>query len=410
MKVALRVERLAKSGDGLAHHEGRAVFVAGALPGETVEVELVTRGKVLRGEQAAIVTPSPDRRAPACPLFGRCGGCDWLHTTEVVQRREKEQIVVSALEHVGRIAPSDYQLRSTLGPEPFLGARRRAVLHVEHGKLGFFEHESHALVEVGACPALTPRLQAVLPTLSELKPLLRELSEVHLLEASGAVAAALWLKGPRRPAHEDRAERWRRAAGLAGVVLVPDDGPSQLIGAPELRDGATFVRPDAFAQAHVTGNRLLVDTALGVLGDGAESALELYCGNGNFTVPLAAKVPRVVAVESSPVSLALARKVLGPQVRLMQQDAERAVQGLVAARERFDVLLADPPRTGAPGIAGWATELMVKRVIYVACDPASLARDAGQLVGQGFRPVSLQLLDLFPQTHHIEAVMAFERR
>jgi 23S rRNA (uracil1939-C5)-methyltransferase len=159
-------------------------------------------------------------------------------------------------------------------------------------------------------------------------------------------------------------------------------------------------------------NEALVATALEALQlTRADAVLELYSGNGNFTFDLAARCARVVAVESGPVSVSLAQRMARDRsignVRFLQGDAEKVTKGLLAEGARFERLLLDPPRTGAKGIGRLAAKLQVARLVYVACDPAALARDAAELVSQGFVPETVQLFDLFPQTRHIEAVMAF---
>lgn len=173
-------------------------------------------------------------------------------------------------------------------------------------------------------------------------------------------------------------------------------------------------RPDAFAQANAEVNDALVAHAIAELDAGPDdAALELYSGNGNFTFPLAAAAGSVLAVESSTVSLALAQQAARKQgftnIRFAQGDCEKFAKGLVKEGQRFERLLLDPPRAGAPGVGEWASKLLVSRVVYVACDPGALARDAAELLAQGFEPGSVRLFDLFPQTRHVEVVMSFSR-
>jgi len=204
-------------------------------------------------------------------------------------------------------------------------------------------------------------------------------------------------------------------------VLVPKEGSPRVLGKPALRSYSPlrpevplYLRPDAFAQAHAEANVGLVTAAVYELAArDSDSVLELYSGNGNFTFPLAAGSASVLGVESSPVGVEMAQRSAREggvgNVRFIQGDARKACDGLVAEGRKFDVCLADPPRAGAPGLAKWMTALGVRRVVYVACDPASLARDAAGLVEAGYKPLALQVVDMFPQTHHVEAVMAFER-
>ena len=174
-----------------------------------------------------------------------------------------------------------------------------------------------------------------------------------------------------------------------------------------------YLRPDAFSQAHAEANVGLVTSAVYELAPReTDSVLELYSGNGNFTFPLAASAASVLGVESSPVSVELAQRSAREggvtNVRFHQGDARKVCEGLIREGKRFDLALADPPRTGAPGLARWMKALGVRRVVYVACDPGSLARDAAGLVEAGYKPLALQVVDMFPQTHHVESVMSFE--
>ena len=418
MRLELLVERLSKSGDGVAPHEGRAVFVAGALPGERVLAEVTAEGKALRGELVEVLTPSPARRPPACPLASRCGGCDWMHLQEEAQLQQKEEIVLSSLEHLGGVDRSAFELLPTVKSSESLGYRRRAVLHPVSGALGFHGRASHVRVEVTRCPALTRPLADFPGKLAARlgANTLKELEEVRLLECEGRVALSLHFKAQIRPRHRDAIELALRDGMIDGAILQPGEGKGQaeLLGDPVLEEEGVLHRPDGFAQANAAVNRRLVQAAVELLEPrAADRVLELYSGNGNFTFRLAPSVAQVVAVESASLSVALAQQASlrrgGTNVRFLQGDSEKIARGLVSEGARFERLLVDPPRSGALGVGEWASGLLVERVVYVACDPTSLARDAKDLVARGYRPLALQLFDLFPQTHHVEALMAFSR-
>lgn len=415
--VELLIERLSKSGDGVAQHEGRAVFVSGALPGERVKAQLSEGSRVLQAELLEVLSSSPARRTPFCPLATTCGGCDWMHADELTQVAQKEEIVVSALEHLGGLERASYQrLPTVLSPEP-LGYRRRASLQPVGQRLGFTGRRSHERVPVERCPALTAPLADLPATLAAaLGPALKDLDEVRLLECDGRVSVSLHLKAQVKAKHRELVERLVRDGVLDGAVLLPGEakGQPELLGAPVLEEEGVLHRPDGFAQANAAVNRRLVQAAVELLDvPKTGRVLELYSGNGNFTFRLAAQAAQVVAVESSGLSVTLAQKAAlaakTPNVRFVQGDCEKIAASLVKEGERFERLLVDPPRAGAEGLADWASGLLVERLVYVACDPASLARDAKRLAEKGFHPLALQLFDLFPQTHHVEAVMAFSR-
>lgn len=422
LPVELTIERLGQLGEGVASWEGRTVFVPGAFPGDRVRVHLEQQGRVVRGHLRQVVAPSPDRRPSHCPRSNDCGGCDWLELSESAQRAAKQEIVLSTLEHLGRLKRDTYTVRPLLVAPRDFGYRRRAVLHVSKGQLAYFGRRSHERVPVSECGALTPVLASLPGKLAPLlKPLAKDADEVHLLSEGPKAAFAVFLTGQVTARHQEAAEAAVRALRLEGAVLVPKEGSPRLIGRPALRslsplrpEVPLFVRPDAFAQAHAEANVGLVTAALYELAPReTDSVLELYSGNGNFTFPLAASAASVLGVESSPVGVELAQRSAREggvgNVRFVQGDARKVCDGLVREGRTFDLCLADPPRTGAPGLAKWMRALDVKRVVYVACDPASLARDAAGLVEVGYRPRALQVVDMFPQTHHVEAVMSFER-
>lgn len=417
-EAQLHIERLSKLGEGVASLEGRTVFVEGALPGEEVRVRVRQEGQVLRGELLEVLRPSPDRRPPSCcPVVDRCGGCGWMHLVEGAQREAKLRIVLSALEHLGGLDVSALEVRPPRHGARAMGYRRRAVLHAFPGGLGLYGRRSHDPVVLQACPALEPLLQGAPGALGEaLRPILRDVTEVELLAASGEWSFAVHLRGRLKPRHRTAVEGAARAAGAAGAVLVPAEGPPVLVGQPTLRDELPprLLRPDAFAQAQAEGNRLLVEAVVELLAPApTERVLELYAGNGNFTFALAGRAGEVIAVESARASFDLAARAAAQAgvrgVRFVLGKAEKVAEGLAQGGERFDALLLDPPRTGARGVAAWAERLGVRRVVYVACDPGALARDARALADRGYRPAALQLVDLFPQTHHVEAVMSFLR-
>ena len=420
--IELTIDRLGQLGEGVGSYEGRTVFVPGTFPGERVRVRLEQEGKVVRGHLLGdVLAPSPDRRRSPCGLSARCGGCDWLELTEPAQRAAKQEIVLSALEHLGRLKRDGFAVRPLLSAPTDFGYRRRAVLHFLKDDLAYFGRRSHDRVPVSECGALVPVLAGLPGKLGPLlKPVSRDAEEVHLLAEGGKAAFAVMLKGQATPRHVEACEKAVRTLRLEGAVLVSKEGSPRVIGKPVLRSVSPlrpevplYLRPDAFSQAHAEANVGLVTSAVYELAPReTDTVLELYSGNGNFTFPLAASAASVLGVESSPAAVELAQRSAREggvgNVRFHQGDARKVCEGLIREGRRFDMALADPPRTGAPGLARWLKALGVRRVVYVACDPGSLARDAAGLVEAGYKPLALQVVDMFPQTHHVESVMSFE--
>ena len=414
------MERLSADGEGVAAWNGRALFVPGALPGERVRVVPAIEGKVQRGRVLEVLQPAEARITPGCPLAETCGGCDWLHLEPGAQRRERERAVRAALERLGGLDLASVEWGPTLSAGD-LGTRRRADLHWTGTHLGYLQRRSHAAVPVEHCPALVEPLAPLPGRLAPLLlPLGRGLRSVRLLAEGTRVSVALELEGAIKPRSREVALAVVRS-GVRGVVLVPERGASEEVGRPTLRSTAPLrpevpllLRPEAFSQAHAEATPLLVERALALLAPtGEDSALELYAGHGTFTFALAARVASVLAVESSALSVRLAvtasNEAQVGNVRFVQGEAVKVARGLVKEGRRFELLLADPPRTGAPGLAPLARELGVRRLVYVACDAGAFARDAAALTASGFRLRTLQLVDMFPGTHHSETLAAFER-
>lgn len=399
------------------------MFLPGAFVGDTVAADVDDTQKVLRGAVVELLTRSPDRREVATP----CDGCDWLSITEKAQLAAKVQIVTSALEHLGSIPKDAYTLRTPVpSPQP-LGYRRRAVLHTAtEGKafrLGFFGRGTHERIPLTSCPAMSKELLTLAKVIEEpLSVIGRDIETVTLINEGEETAFSVHLKGLIKPRHAEATQSAMRKARSRGAVLVPSEGSPRTFGKPALKSISPlhphlplYLRPDGFAQANPDANVALVTSALYELAPTeTDRVLELYCGNGNFTFALAQVAREVLGVESSAVGVELAQKSAqggGVQnVRFVQGDALKVSRNFAKEGQQFDLLLVDPPRTGVNGIADLARALGVRRVVYVACDPAALARDAGDLRDQGFAPLALQVIDMFPQSHHVEAVMSFERK
>ena len=419
----LDIEGFAPAGDGVGHIQGAAVFVPGAIEGERVRVA-IPAGPVrapTQGRLLDILSRSPDRLPPACPHAGVCGGCQWLHVAPRRQRTTKAAMFAQAL---GQLLDG-VETRPLAHASQDLRYRARATLHVSGGRLGFSQKRSHAVVAVNTCPLLDDKLSAALTTLqtllaekSESWRLPRGCVDVALACDASRVSAAFFLERLSDDA-ERRLSRLARHAALDGALAVVNGRVTPLFGKPVLQRRAPSstsailrTRPDLFAQAHPQANALLVSEVVERLA-GAERVLELHGGSGNFTLALAERVKALVSIEMCAGALELARQSAREasfgHVRFIVGDAIRQARDLARSGMRFDALLLDPPRGGAPGIAAVAEALDVHRVVYVSCNPVTLARDAQSLVATGYQPTFARPFDMFPQTVHLEGVMVFER-
>ncbi|QTF94186.1 RsmD family RNA methyltransferase [Halomonas sp. BM-2019] len=425
------VERLAHDGRGLAHDAaGKALFVEGALAGERVAVALHrTRKRFDEGHVREIFAPSPERVTPPCAHFGRCGGCDLQHMAVPAQRRHKQTVLVDLLARQGIEVAAEPEL---LAGAP-VGYRRRARLGVKvdaEGRvhLGFRARHSHRLVDIEDCPILVPSLAALLAPLHRCVATLaapRLVGHLELLDSDpGPVLVVRQLKE-----HAADRARWQAFAAdhelhLAWLGGRESPALEWLTPAPALSCRVPAARPAAdeltlgfapgdFLQANGEVNRLMVSTALAWLGDleGA-SLLDLFAGVGNFSLPLASAGARVTAVEGSPAMVErLADNAHANRLPVVARQADLSREAAVTdllQEKGAEVVVLDPPRAGAESACRALVATPVARVLYVACDAATLARDAAHLVHGGYRPVRLAVADMFVHTSHLESMLLFE--
>jgi 23S rRNA (uracil1939-C5)-methyltransferase len=401
--LVVRLDALAFGGDAVGRDEGgRVVFVPGGAPGDTVRVRLVEKKRAwARGELVQLIEPGAVRVAPPCPLAARCGGCPWQHVTVEAQRAAKQEIVRRALGAAARVEP-------IVAAPAALGYRTRARMTARGGALGFQQRRSRRVVDVETCPALDPALDRALGRArralggqlgegGSLSGLVGPDGRVHLAVAAGEGAHARRL----------HAEAARLVDGAIVGVLVDEAA----MGARELElgDGLSG-SADGFQQANRTQNevlRRLVATAARAAG---ARVLELYAGDGNFTRDLVRAASGGVAVEGERRAAARLRQLVGgaPSWSVRTEPAARAVDRLARDGEGFDVVVLDPPRAGAADVLDGLVALAPARIVYVSCDPMTLARDLGRLGAAGFGDVRAQPIDMMPHTSHVEVVCTLE--
>ena len=378
-------------GDALSRVEGRVVLTPFLLPGETARVEVEQeRADLLRARPVEIVSPAAERVEPRCPYFQKCGGCHYQHAEYSFQVAQKAEILREQLKRVGKI---DFTGEiATISGEPF-GYRNRTQFHVDGSKIGFFHAGSHELLAVDQCPISSPKINEVLGVLHEMAadrqwpPFLKSIevftneSEVLLNVDSGHPLARRFFDWSSE-----------RIPGAARGYLEYKVG-----------DDSYRVSHNSFFQV----NRFLVDQLVEIALEGAtgSSALDLYAGVGLFSVHLARKFAHVTTVESGKGSIRdLEVNAIGANVAL--EGVGQSVETfLPSVTDSPDFVLADPPRAGLGKVVTRELLRIKPRVInIVACDPATLARDLGVLTGGGYKLESLTMIDLFPQTYHLEAV------
>ena len=393
------VERILPGGVGLAHAGGRTVFVALAAPGDRVRVRVETvRGRAAFASIVEILSPSNARVEPPCPYFGRCGGCDFQQLDYRAQLDAKVEIIRDCLRRVAHVEPPG-EIRITPSP---LEWRYRSRARWQHDAvrnfLGYYERGSHRVCDVAECPVAVPEVQTRLTRLRELMKdggLPSDASEFEAVAGDEGVALA--------PAVEPGDER-EQSRVIAGERYRFDAGCFFQINHALLE---SLVREGLRDLTEETAGGGASETLGGVSG---ETALDLYAGVGLFTLPLARRFKRVVAVEGNPAASAYARRNLS-DAGLSNARVETGAVGTWLAHNAgrlgsADFILLDPPRAGAePEAVRAIIDLSPRRISYVSCDPATLARDLLAFTTAGYRLASVRAFDLFPQTHHVETIV-----
>ena len=384
MEVA--IERILPGGLGLAHADGQTVMVALAAPGDRLRVRVDrVKGSVTFASIEEILEPSPARVEPPCPYFGRCGGCDFQQLNYPAQLAAKIEIVKDCLHRIAHIdipnleiiaAPNEWHYR----------ARAQWQYDAEQKRLGYFESASRRVCDVAECAVLVPELQAGLENLR-----------------TQMVDDAL----------PQDARYFRAIAGDDGVSIAPGvRSPNGSEGNlphvhRSIHDETYSLTAENFFQTNVDLLPRLIDTAIGDAS--GEMAIELYSGVGLFTLPLARRFRSVIAVEDDRNAARRARQNVATAGLTNAEIANTDVGdwiGSYGAPPEADLILLDPPRTGAESrVIGGILQLRPKRICYVSCDPATLARDLKKLIAGGFSLDSIVAFDMFPQTHHVETVV-----
>ncbi|WP_256830072.1 23S rRNA (uracil(1939)-C(5))-methyltransferase RlmD [Pseudomonas sp. Pse1] len=423
-KQRLSIERLANDGRGIAFFEGRTWFVMGALAGEEVEARVLgAHGKVVEARTERVFVANELRRPAPCAHAGRCGGCSVQHLPHNEQLALKQRMLAEQLSRVAGVEPESWA-EPLSGPE--FAYRRRARVAVRWDlktkklEVGFRAAGSQDIVGIDQCPVLVQPLQ---PIMSRLPDMLRRLSKPQALGhvelfAGSSLAVLLRHMAPLSEAdlvilkefcafHE--AQLWLHGEGEPQ----PADSEQVLGYRLERWNLDLAYRPGDFVQVNAGVNEAMVAQALDWLQPGSEErVLDLFCGLGNFALPLAQQVREVVAVEGvqTMVERAAANATSNNlhNAKFFQADLSQPLADAKWAEEGFSAVLLDPPRDGAFEVVRNLAALGAKRLVYVSCNPATLARDTLELVKQGYRLKRAGILDMFPQTAHVEAMALFE--
>ena len=439
----LKVESLDLEAQGVAHNaEGKVVFIEGALPGEEVLVSV--QRKKNNWEQASLVAlrrESSQRVTPGCRHFGTCGGCKMQHFHVGAQVATKQRALEDALWHLGKVK-AERMLRPIEGPS--WGYRYRARLSVryvvkkERVLVGFHERKSSYVADMDSCEVLPPHLSAMLVPLRELVTGMDQRDRLPQIEvAVGDEVTALVLRHLepltvndtqrlRDFASSHGVQWWLQPKGPETVHRLDAEGPSLAYTLPEFGITMPF-KPTDFTQVNHQINRVLVSRALRLLeAKPGERVIDWFCGLGNFTLPIATQAREVLGIEGSETLVARSRENaalngLGAKTSFVARNLFEITPEELASYGNADKWLVDPPREGAFALVKALADLAIdsvhatsyvppSRIVYVSCNPATLARDAGLLVHQaGYTCVAAGAVNMFPHTAHVDSMAVFEK-
>ncbi|MHA6632728.1 23S rRNA (uracil(1939)-C(5))-methyltransferase RlmD [Citrobacter farmeri] len=414
--ITVTVNDLDSFGQGVARHNGKTLFIPGLLPQESAEVAITEDKKqYAKAQVKRRLNDSPDRVTPRCPHFGICGGCQQQHASIELQQRSKSAAL-------SRLMNND--VTEVIADAPW-GYRRRARLSLNYQpktqalQMGFRKAASSDIVDVRQCPILVPQLEALLPDLRACLGSLqgvRHLGHVELVQAGSGTLMILRHTAPLSRADNEKLERFSHSKGLS-LYLAPQSEILETLSGQTPWYESNGLRlnfsPRDFIQVNEGVNQKMVSSALAWLDvQPGDRVLDLFCGMGNFTLPLATRAASVVGVEGVPALVEKGRENAQQNglhnVTFFHENLEEDVTRQPWAKHGFDKVLLDPARAGAASVMQHIIKLQPGRIVYVSCNPATLARDSEALFRAGYQIQRLAMLDMFPHTGHLESMVLFE--
>jgi 23S rRNA (uracil1939-C5)-methyltransferase len=421
-ELTLEIDALTYGPYGIAREQGKAVMIPNTAPGDRVAARIVeSKERYAVGKVIRLLASSPVRQMPPCPYVGECGGCPWQHIRYDAQLKAKQQSVEDALRRIGKL--DNFDLRPIIPSPDEYGYRRRIRLQLDsRQRLGFYHPSSHRLVEIDSCLIAFTAVNECLAALQTWAQKVHGTFEyVEIVAGDGpgeivivaksagdfilqdeAVFHGLLEQEPRIGGLVLAGGNWRKSWGETRISIFAADGIRLQVEA------------DLFTQINPAGNRIILNELLTMANfEHNDLVLELYCGAGNFTLAIAKRVREVVAIEGHRPAVE-SGKLSGrlndlSNIRWLASHVPAAVAQLAKRQERFSKIVLDPPRAGAKGIERDLAALNANKILYLSCNPTTLARDLAGLAKHGYRLTRVQPIDLFPQTFHVETVAEMMR-
>lgn len=440
---SLKIEKIIHSGRGLARlKNGQVILVQQGLPGEEIEPEIIEQKKQYQlARPRSFITVHKERISPPCPHYLECGGCDFQHASYRLQLQMKKDIITDLFQRTFHELPppSAEVIKDTLPSPRTSHYRQRIRLQVDtNGHIGFHRSRSHCIVAISSCLLAEDLLNSTLKrimTSSSANILLTNCRELELFlnPVSGTVIACMHYKRKLRPADRKAAQMLTEDTPLLDAVFFqgqsfpltgPFSSPGQQVDktlicrypASTLFDEPITFKWEVggFIQVNLDQNRRLIECVLGYCKAGRnDRILDLFCGMGNFSIPLSFMCHSLLGVETQRSAIRSARLNSDAANRknctFVQADVNQYCNHLLSDNQRFDTIVLDPPRMGIPQMTQTIAQLAVNKIIYISCDPATLFRDLASFTQSGFTIEQIQPVDMFPQTHHIETIASLKR-
>ncbi|RTZ65207.1 MAG: 23S rRNA (uracil(1939)-C(5))-methyltransferase RlmD [Aquificaceae bacterium] len=428
--VEATIESLSQDGKGVTHIDEKTVFIDGALPDEKVTfIYTAKRRSHDEGIVHEVLEASKERVEPKCAHFGVCGGCNLQHLNADAQIKYKQKSMLNALKHIGHVEPAEVFAPMT-GDK--WGYRRKARLGVRHVRkkgrvlVGFREKQGGFLADMQNCEVLHPSIGYKLEAFQELIFTMDAKEQLPQIEVAVGDNATALIVRHLEPLSEGDNEKWVAFAqehhyqlyyqpkGPDTVHLVYPDTAELFYEHPDFDTKVSF-GPQDFFQVNSSINRQMVPQAVELLQlTGSEHVLDLFCGLGNFTLPIARKAAQVTGIEGDDIMVARARQTaLANGITNTEYHSCNLMgdmKGEAWLKQKYDCILLDPPRSGAKEVIEHFSKLNAKRIVYVSCHPGTLARDADALVNtHGYKLLGAGIMDMFPHTAHVESIAVFEK-
>lgn len=426
--VVVDIDSMAFRGYGVARLEGKVVFIPYSVAGEKARVEIVQEKKDYSiGRLREIILPSPRRVDPPCPYFGVCGGCQWQHIDYSFHGTLKKEVLEQVLNRIGRLR--DIPPISVEPSPAAYGYRVRVQLKIEGKRMGYFQERSHQIVDIDHCPISDPLVNRMILLLR------KEFPSVHLIEeveinVSPEEGKGIFVLHPLsvEPGFESLWKTFLQSHSLVKGIAVATGEATIRLGDPRLGFTISIDRgekrslnlrasPRSFSQVNPEQNRRLVQTVIEFLEvKRDETVLDLYSGIGNFTLPLAVEAKKLLGVEENREAVEDARfnaEQNGIRCRFIHAKVEDILKNWEREKpdaiDLPDAIVLDPPRTGSKRVIDHLVKLKPKKLAYVSCDPATFSRDVRLLSERGYKLERLSLIDMFPQSYHMEVVGLFKQ-